>query len=101
MEKSTRNQTIMNIDKSKVIVIIEQMVELYSTDFVFFDTSGNFVRFSDGQIMVSADENEVQEEIGLGSVPVRCTDLSKDKQIELIEDINKTKNYGNMGKIQK
>lgn len=81
----------MNTDKSKTAVQ-EQDVELYATDYVFMDENNHFIRFSDGQIMITADENEVQEEITFGSTPIRCTDLSRDKQAELIENIKKFDN---------
>lgn len=76
----------MNTDKSKTAVK-EQDIELYSSDYVFMDESNNFIRFSDGQIMITTDEDEVQEEIKFGSTPIRCTDLSRDKQAELIENM--------------
>ncbi len=76
----------MGTDKSKTVGR-EQKIELYFIDYVFMDEDGNFVRFSDGQIMITADEREVQEGIECGSIPIRCTDLSKEKQAELIENI--------------
>lgn len=81
----------MNTDKSKTAVKV-QGIELYSTDYVFMDENNGFIRFSDGQIMITADEDEVQEEIKFGSTPIRCTDLSRDKQVELIENIKKFNN---------
>lgn len=86
-EKSLTNQPIMNTDKLSIIKKLD--IELHSTDFIFIGESGDFVRFSDRQIMISADDNEVQEELKLGSIPIRCTDLSKEKQLELIESIRK------------
>ncbi len=64
-------------------------IELYPADFVFTDTDGCFVRFSDGQIMITADEDEIREETAYGSTPVRCTELSGEKQTELIENITR------------
>ncbi len=64
-------------------------IELFPTDYVFMNNDGCFIRFSDGQIMITADEDEIREETAYGSTPVRCTELSKEKQAELIENIKK------------
>ncbi|HHT9079621.1 hypothetical protein [Flavobacterium psychrophilum] len=59
-------------------------IRLYQTDFVDFK-DGVFVKFSDGQILITADTVEISEEF---CNPVRCTDLEEKYQTELIANIS-------------
>jgi hypothetical protein len=70
-----------------------KQVELFSSDYVFLENgTGNFMAFSDGQILITADEEEVKRETDEFYTPVRCIDLDEDKQRELKENILKFEN---------
>lgn len=60
-------------------------MKLYSTDYVFFnDTDNSLVKFTEGEILITADKEEVLIE---GYKPIKCTELSKKMQLELLENI--------------
>ena len=76
---------IVEIKQQKDIVLCEH-------EFVFIDSNGNMVTWSQSdEIYITGNELEVAEEKEREYTPVRCTELSEELKIVLIENIKKYK----------
>ena len=67
------------------------MKTLYETDYVIYDKANDHaIRWeSDGDIIIFGDKNEALEDCRGNEYVIKCTDLSKHWQEELVKQLNK------------
>jgi len=63
------------------------MDKLYETDYVIKNQQGDFVRFSNGDIIIYGNRNEARYDTNVGEMMISCTMLRSKEQKMILKQV--------------
>lgn len=89
IKESMNDSLSASVKDYESLVKVAEEVRLYHTDFVILDSNGDFKRLDNGVVAIYGVP--VEDMLKDCETGVRCTELPKNKQKELIEEIKNIK----------